>query len=141
MKYGELSEDVTNKTVSRRIELEKIKKESYAKWNNARNELKELQEECKHENAIIKHGWQGGGIYYCYCTCPDCGRQGSRYIPQYHMNMNNDWYKNSPENQITLEKAIELGKKIGDSFIDNSYWWGEVENYDKLIKDTSEEWI
>jgi len=139
MKYGELSKDITNEIVAKRIELENRKEKYY----DAIQQLAELRKKCKHKNAVIKHGWQGGGIYYCYCTCPDCGRSGSRYIPQYHMHMNNEWYKTwgNTENLITLEKAIEIGKKIGNNFFDCNYWWGEVEDYDKLNKDTSKGWV
>lgn len=150
MEYGELSKDTTNEIVAKRIELENREKEAHSEykkaesnWNNARRQLEKLQKECKHEHAVIKHGWQGGGIYFCRCTCPECGKSGDRYIPQYHMHMNNEWYKTwkDTQHQITLEKAIEIGKEIGKGFIHSDYWWGEVEDYDKLIKDTSEGWV
>jgi len=114
--------------VAERIELEKQKKQSYSDYEKACRGLNKLQKECKHENAIIKNGWQGGGIYYCKCTCPACGRDGSRYVPQYHMLKNNEWHNafSNTKSIITLEKAIEIGKKIGEDFMDNSYWWGEV---------------
>jgi hypothetical protein len=132
---------------ARRVELEQKLKEAELEYrkaenvrNNTKHQLERLQRECKHENAVIQHGWQGGGIYYCNCSCPDCGRRGSRYIPQYHMHMNNEWYKN-PQHRITLEQAVEIGRKIGDRLFDSQYWWGEVEDYDKLTKDTSKGWV
>lgn len=147
MKYGELSHDTNNEIVNKRIELVNKEKEAslaYRKAENSRNEIRrqieKLQEDCRHEKAVVKHGWQGGGIYYCYCHCSECGRSGGRYIPQYHMHMNNEWYKN-PEHHITLEKAIEIGRRIGERLFDSHYWWGEVEDYDKLTKDTSAGWV
>lgn len=147
MKYGEISYDNNNDIVSKRIELENKEKEAsieYAKTKNnrdrVRHQLEKLQKDCKHEKAVVIHGWQGGGIYYCRCSCPECGRKGDRYIPQYHMHMNNEWYTN-PNHHITLEQAIEIGKKIGESIFDSSYWWGEVEDYDKLNKDSSKGWV
>ena len=138
MKYGELSNDISNSIVAKRIELEKTKNESYRIYETSTWQLSKLQRECKHEHAVIRDGWQGGGIYYTYCTCPECGRSGTRYIPQYHMYMNNKWYKmwGNLESLLILEEAVKIGKRIENGW-DSDYWWGEIEDYDKLTKDTS----
>lgn len=147
MKYDELSSDTNRKIVAKRIDFEKKVEEASTIYNRAKKDkdfaeynLKKLQRECTHANAVIKHGWQGGGIYYCHCSCPECGRRGGRYIPQYHMHMNNSWYTNT-EYHITLEEAIVIGEKMGESLFDSGYWWGKVDDYDKLTKDTSEGWV
>lgn len=124
-------------------ELERIKadiKEKERVYNNAKRDyekselaLKLFQRKCRHLNAIIGGGWQGGGIYYTYCTCPDCDRSGSRYIPEYHMEKNNEWYNKYSDNQITLERAIEIGKRIGDGLFDADRWWGLVDDYQALL--------
>lgn len=141
MKYGELNNDINNEIVAKRIEFDLKQKQAFAEYEKSNRQLSKLQKDCEHDNAMIKHGWQGGGIYYCECSCPDCGRSGSRYIPQYHMREHNDWFKIYPEKQITLEKAIETGVKMSTSFFDNDYWWGEVTDYDNLNKDLSEKWL
>jgi hypothetical protein len=138
MKCVEISNDTSNPIVAKRIELETMRDRAMSQLDRANWELSRLQEGCRHEHAVLKPGWQGGGIYYCYCTCPECGRSGSRYVPQYHMKMINEWYTN-PAQHITLEEAIKLGKRIGDSFMDNKYWWGEIEDFEKH-KDPNEDW-
>jgi len=148
MKYGELNINIINEVVAKRINLENKEKEAHSAynkaerdWRNACSQLEKFQKECKHEHAVIKHGYQGGGTYYCKCSCPECGKNGYRYIPQYHMRMVNEWYKDSPQYQITIEDAIKMGENMGKGLIYNHFWWGEVEDYDKLIKDTSEGWV
>ena len=108
----------------KRIELESKEKEAHSaykksehNWKNVCHQLESLQEECKHEHAVIKHGYQGGGNYYCKCTCWECGRNGYRYIPQYHLHLHNEWCKDNPKQQLTLEEAIERGKRMGKGHI------------------------
>lgn len=152
MSYGELSLDTNNEIVLKRIDIEnKIKScenefkeveitynKSKSKLSNAKNELKSEQRKCKHINASLYSGFQGGGIYYCKCFCPECGKTGDRYVPQYHMINNNEWYKKEPDKCIDLETAIKIGEDIGNKTFNNEYWWGPVQNYDhsKVLKYT-----
>jgi hypothetical protein len=147
MKYGELYNDVDNPIVAERIQLDMEEKQAYREyrkadgaWSNARARVEMLQKKCKHEHAVIKDGWQGGGIYYCKCFCPECGRSGDRFIPQYHMQKHNEWYNTwgNTELLITLEKATKIGKKIGDSLFDSHRWWGEVSDYDAMVERSKE---
>lgn len=133
MEYETLSHKKNSEILKKRLELEDKERKYYYEWKKVQQELESLKKTCKHEHATLKTGWQGGGIYYCNCTCPECGRSGDRYVPQYHMQKNNEWYKNT-KYHITLEQAIEMGKRMGENPFESSYWWGEVENYTEPIK-------
>lgn len=111
----------------KRERLEQEERQSHRQWENVRAQLSMLREGCKHGNAIVEPGYQGGGIYYCRGNCPDCGRSGTMFVPEYHMKMNNDWYREFPKHQITLEKAYEMGERIGKSWIESDRWWKGID--------------
>lgn len=125
-----MSNDTEKTIVAKRLALEKTIKEARFAWKQAHHELVELQQECQHENATLEPGLRLNFIYYCYSTCPDCGKTGTRYVPEHHIKMTNSWANKwkQPQDLIDIERALYISTRV-----DQKYWWGPVPNYEDVI--------